>query len=71
MGMKKKFRGLWVRERTKPTERQPLVGEVSADFCGYRVPHGQRGDGGMNLTVSMFPRRAASLLRCLVSDATM
>jgi hypothetical protein len=24
----------WVRERTIPTERQPLVGEVSADFLG-------------------------------------
>jgi hypothetical protein len=23
-----------VRERTIPTERQPLVGEVSANFCG-------------------------------------
>jgi hypothetical protein len=26
----------WVRERTIPTERPPLVGEVSAYFCGYR-----------------------------------
>jgi hypothetical protein len=32
----------WVRERTIPTERPPLVGEVSANFCEYRVPHGQR-----------------------------
>jgi hypothetical protein len=23
-----------VRERTIPTERSPLVGEVSANFCG-------------------------------------
>jgi hypothetical protein len=23
-----------VRERTIPTERQPLVGELSANFCG-------------------------------------
>jgi hypothetical protein len=23
-----------VRKRTKPTERPPLVGEVSANFCG-------------------------------------
>jgi hypothetical protein len=29
-------------ERTTPTERPPLVGEVSANFCGYRVPRGQR-----------------------------
>jgi hypothetical protein len=26
-----------VCEQTIPTERPPLVGEVSADFCGYRV----------------------------------
>jgi hypothetical protein len=38
-----------VRERTKPTDRLLLVGEVSANFCGYRVscglsatdPHGR------------------------------
>jgi hypothetical protein len=24
----------WVRERTTPTERPPLVGEVIANFCG-------------------------------------
>jgi hypothetical protein len=28
--------------RTIPTERPPLVGEVSANFCGYMVPRGQR-----------------------------
>jgi hypothetical protein len=32
-----------VRERTIPTERPPLVGEVSANVCGYRVPRGQSG----------------------------
>jgi hypothetical protein len=31
-----------VRERTIPTERPPLVGEVTAKFCGLRVPRGQR-----------------------------
>jgi hypothetical protein len=36
----------WVRERTIPTERPPLVGEVSYNFCGWRVPHGQR-DGSL------------------------
>jgi hypothetical protein len=25
---------VWVRERTIPTERPPLVGEVIANFCG-------------------------------------
>jgi hypothetical protein len=31
-----------VRERTIPTERPPLVGEVIGNFCGYVVPRGQR-----------------------------
>jgi hypothetical protein len=31
---------VWVRERTIPTERPPLVGEVIANFCGKRVPRG-------------------------------
>jgi hypothetical protein len=30
-----------VRERTIPTEQPPLVGEVSANVCGYRVSRGQ------------------------------
>jgi hypothetical protein len=25
---------VWVRERTIPTERPPLVGEVSSNVCG-------------------------------------
>jgi hypothetical protein len=33
---------VWVHERTIPTERPPLVGEVSANFCRQRVPHCQR-----------------------------
>jgi hypothetical protein len=32
----------WVLERTISIERPPLVGEISANFCGYRVPRGQR-----------------------------
>jgi hypothetical protein len=31
-----------VRKRTIPTERPPLLGEVSANFCGKRVSRGQR-----------------------------
>jgi hypothetical protein len=31
---KKKISMVWVRERTIPTERPPLVGEVIANFCG-------------------------------------
>jgi hypothetical protein len=33
---------VWVGEWTVPTERWPLVGEVRANFCGWRVPRGQR-----------------------------
>jgi hypothetical protein len=39
---KKKNSMVWFRERTIPTVRPPLVGEVIANFCGYRVPRGQR-----------------------------
>jgi hypothetical protein len=31
---KKKNSMVWVRERTIPTERPPLVGEVIANLCG-------------------------------------
>jgi hypothetical protein len=33
---------VWICERTIPAERPPLVGEVSVNFCGYKVPRGQR-----------------------------
>jgi hypothetical protein len=33
-----------VRELTIPTERQPLVGEVSANFCGQKELRGQRNE---------------------------
>jgi hypothetical protein len=36
----------WVRERTIPTERPPLVGEVSANICGWRMPRGKH-DGSL------------------------
>jgi hypothetical protein len=39
--MKKKSVAL-VRKRIIPTERPPLLGEVSAKFCGWRVSRGQR-----------------------------
>jgi hypothetical protein len=38
----------WVRDRTIPTKRPPLVGEVSANFCGYTVPRGHH-DGSLRL----------------------
>jgi hypothetical protein len=28
----------WVRKRTIPTKRPPLVGEIRSNFCGKRVP---------------------------------
>jgi hypothetical protein len=31
-----------MKKKTILTGRPPLVGEVSANFCGYRVPRGQR-----------------------------
>jgi hypothetical protein len=34
----------WVRERTIPTERLQLVGEVSANFYEWREPRGQRNE---------------------------
>jgi hypothetical protein len=37
---------VWVRERTIPTERPPLVGEVIANFWGWMVPRSQR-DGSL------------------------
>jgi hypothetical protein len=33
---------VWVRKRTIPTERPPLVGEVNANFLRIEVPRGQR-----------------------------
>jgi hypothetical protein len=35
---------VWVRERTIPVERSPLVVQVSANFCAYRVSRGQRDE---------------------------
>jgi hypothetical protein len=44
---KKKLNSMvWVRERTIPIERPPLVGEVTANSCGKREPRGQR-DGSL------------------------
>jgi hypothetical protein len=31
-------------ELTIPTERPPLISEVSANFCGWRMPRGQRDE---------------------------
>jgi hypothetical protein len=42
----KKNSMVWVRERTIPTERPPLLAEVIANFSGWRVPRGQR-DGSL------------------------
>jgi hypothetical protein len=42
-----------VRKRTIPTERPPLVGEVSATFSGERVSRGQRNESPRPL-ISVF-----------------
>jgi hypothetical protein len=41
------------RQLTIPTERPPLVGEVSANFSGYRVSRGQRNESPRPL-ISVF-----------------
>jgi hypothetical protein len=41
---KKKNSVAVVRKRTIPTERLPLVGEVSANLCGQRLLRGQRNE---------------------------
>jgi hypothetical protein len=42
-----------VRERTIPTERPPLVGDVSANFCEKMLPRDQR-DGSPTAVISVF-----------------
>jgi hypothetical protein len=42
-----------VRKRTIPTERPPLVGEVSANFSRYRVLRDQR-NGSPRPLISVF-----------------
>jgi hypothetical protein len=49
---KKKLRAL-VRQRTIPTERPPLVGEVSLNFSGWRVSRSQRNESKRPL-ISVF-----------------
>jgi hypothetical protein len=49
---KNKLGGL-VRQRTIPTKRPPLVGEVSANFSGQRVSRGQRNESPQPL-ISVF-----------------
>jgi hypothetical protein len=49
----KKLRGL-LRQWTIPTERPPLVSEVSADFSRYRVSHSQRNKSPQPL-ISVIP----------------
>jgi hypothetical protein len=40
-GHRQKYSVAWVRWRTIPTERPQLVAEVSANFCGWKVPRCQ------------------------------
>jgi hypothetical protein len=55
-------------EQTIPTKRQPLAGEVSNNFCGWRVPRGQR-DGSLRrysrfsrLESLLFPSSSSSIV---------
>jgi hypothetical protein len=45
--------GLLVGQRTIPTERPPLVGEVSANFSGEKMLRGQRNESPWPL-ISVF-----------------
>jgi hypothetical protein len=56
---------VWVRERTTPTGRPPFVGEVIANFCGWRVPRSQRD--GSPRPYSRFSRQEP-LLFCQVAS---
>jgi hypothetical protein len=40
-----------------PTERPPLVGEISANICEYRVSRGQR-NGSPRPSISVFQTRS-------------
>jgi hypothetical protein len=56
-----------VRERTIPTERLQLVGEVSANFCGQRVSRGQR-NGFPRSLISVFLVLFGVITRNIVDD---
>jgi hypothetical protein len=49
----KKNSGALVLQQTIPSERPPLVGEVSANFSGQRVSRGQRNESPRPL-ISVF-----------------
>jgi hypothetical protein len=55
-----------VRKRTIPTERPPLVGEVSANFSGERVSRGQRNESPRPL-ISIFLTGAATFLSIILN----
>jgi hypothetical protein len=42
MVINKKLRGFSPQANCIPTERPPLVGEVNANFSGWRVSRGQK-----------------------------
>jgi hypothetical protein len=57
---------VWDRERTVPTERPPLVGDVSANFCRYSVPRGQH-DGSLRPYSLMYAAEICTFLNTFVS----
>jgi hypothetical protein len=52
-----------VRQRSIPTDRPPLVGEVSASFSGERVSRGQRNESPRPLISVLYTGGATFLLR--------
>jgi hypothetical protein len=67
-----------VRERSIPTERPPLVSEVSANFCGYRgvawsvrrIPYG-RNLGFLDRTSLEHSHKVAYFTRTLARSTSL
>jgi hypothetical protein len=43
-----------IRKQTIPIEQPPLVGEVSVNFGGHRVPRGERNGSQRPLILNIF-----------------
>jgi hypothetical protein len=54
-----------VRKQTIPTEWRPLVGEVSANFCGWSVPRGQHDRSLWSYSRISRPKSACTTVRML------
>jgi hypothetical protein len=56
-----------VHERTIPTERPQLVGEVSANLCGWRMSSGRRNGSPQPYSLISSPEQLERGLLSLVS----